>query len=315
MTLSAGTRLGPYEVLGLLGAGGMGEVYRARDPRLGREVAVKVLPGDVASDPERLARFEREARAVAALNHPNILTVFDVGTHPAGAHAGGAATCHPVRRHGAARGRDAARARLAPLPDAAAGPVLRRAGGPGPRRRPREGDRPPRPQARERVRDDGRAGEGAGLRPGQARGPAGGRQRGADRVLPDGGHGAGAAAGDGRLHVAGAGARAAGGPPDGRLLARGGAVRAAGREAPLPAGHDDRDADGDPGGDAGGAVVAGAGDPAGAQRDRAPVPGEGPGGSASARRTTWRCRWRRCFRRRRGRRACRRWRSEAPTRG
>ena len=84
MALMAGARLGPYEVLGLLGAGGMGEVYRARDPRLGREVAVKVLSGDVASDPERLARFEREARAVAALNHPNVLTVFDVGTHPAG---------------------------------------------------------------------------------------------------------------------------------------------------------------------------------------------------------------------------------------
>ncbi len=64
MTLSAGARLGPYGVLGLLGAGGMGEVYRARDPRLGCEVAVKVLPGDVASDPERLQRFAREARAV-----------------------------------------------------------------------------------------------------------------------------------------------------------------------------------------------------------------------------------------------------------
>jgi serine/threonine protein kinase len=69
----------------------MGEVYRARDPRLGREVAVKVLPEDLARDPERLQRFEREARAVAALSHPNILTVFDVGTQPPGDAASAAA--------------------------------------------------------------------------------------------------------------------------------------------------------------------------------------------------------------------------------
>ncbi len=82
MSLPAGTRLGPYEILDLVGAGGMGEVYRARDPRLVREVAIKVLPAEVGAEPERLRRFEQEARAVAALNHPNILTVFDVGTHP-----------------------------------------------------------------------------------------------------------------------------------------------------------------------------------------------------------------------------------------
>ena len=81
MALVAGQRLGPYEILDQVGAGGMGEVYRARDPRLGRDVAVKVLPEEVARDPERLQRFEREARAVAALSHPSILTVFDVGTH------------------------------------------------------------------------------------------------------------------------------------------------------------------------------------------------------------------------------------------
>ena len=72
MSLAAGTRLGPYEVLGLLGAGGMGEVYKARDARLKRDVALKVLPEAFANDPERLARFEREAEALASLNHPHI---------------------------------------------------------------------------------------------------------------------------------------------------------------------------------------------------------------------------------------------------
>lgn len=79
MSLTGGTRLGPYEVVGLVGAGGMGEVYRAHDTRLGRDVAIKVLPDDVASDPEALTRFASEARAVAALSHPNILALFDVG--------------------------------------------------------------------------------------------------------------------------------------------------------------------------------------------------------------------------------------------
>ncbi len=77
--LLSGVRLGRYEVLSPLGAGGMGEVYRARDTQLDRRVALKVLPDDVASDPDRLKRFEREAKATAALSHPNVLTVFDVG--------------------------------------------------------------------------------------------------------------------------------------------------------------------------------------------------------------------------------------------
>src|SRR5215467_13688193 len=80
MPLAPGRRLGPYEILAPLGAGGMGEVYRARDTRLGREIALKVLPDDVAADPSRRARFEQEARAASALNHPNILSIYDVGT-------------------------------------------------------------------------------------------------------------------------------------------------------------------------------------------------------------------------------------------
>src|SRR5208282_1819991 len=79
MTPTSGTRLGPYEVVAPLGAGGMGEVYRARDSRLGRDVALKVLPESFARDVDRLRRFEQEARAVAALNHPNILAIHDIG--------------------------------------------------------------------------------------------------------------------------------------------------------------------------------------------------------------------------------------------
>ncbi|HEY6221259.1 MAG TPA: serine/threonine-protein kinase, partial [Candidatus Eisenbacteria bacterium] len=79
MTIPAGTRLGPYEIVALLGAGGMGEVYRARDPKLQRDVAIKVLPESFSSDPGRVRRFEKEARAASALNHPNIVTIHSVG--------------------------------------------------------------------------------------------------------------------------------------------------------------------------------------------------------------------------------------------
>src|SRR4030095_959307 len=80
MQVIEGTRLGPYEVLSPLGAGGMGEVYRARDTRLGRDIALKILPADRSHDPGRLRRFEQEARAVAALDHPHILALHDLGT-------------------------------------------------------------------------------------------------------------------------------------------------------------------------------------------------------------------------------------------
>src|SRR5580700_9849218 len=79
MALISGAKLGPYEIQAPLGAGGMGEVYRARDSRLSRDVALKILPASLARDPERLHRFEQESRAVAALNHPSILAIYDVG--------------------------------------------------------------------------------------------------------------------------------------------------------------------------------------------------------------------------------------------
>ncbi len=85
MAILPGRRLGPYEILSAIGAGGMGEVYQAHDTKLGRDVAIKVLPEAFADDPERLARFQREAKMLAALNHPNIATIFGLehsdGTH------------------------------------------------------------------------------------------------------------------------------------------------------------------------------------------------------------------------------------------
>src|ERR1700686_551395 len=80
MPLAPGTELGPYEIVAPLGAGGMGEVYRARDTRLGRDVAVKILPAEFSADPVRKQRFEREAKTISSLNHPNICTLHDVGS-------------------------------------------------------------------------------------------------------------------------------------------------------------------------------------------------------------------------------------------
>jgi eukaryotic-like serine/threonine-protein kinase len=96
MTLAAGSRLGPYEILSRLGAGGMGDVYFARDRRLSREVAIKVLPAELAAEGERLKRFEREARAASSLSHPNIVTVYEVAR----------IDTTSLIRHGAGRGQD-----------------------------------------------------------------------------------------------------------------------------------------------------------------------------------------------------------------
>ena len=98
MILSAGVRLGPYEVLAPIGAGGMGEVYKAKDTRLGRDVAVKVLPAGFASDLERLRRFEQEARAAAALNHPNILVLYDIGSAVPSLRGAGGQACREEER-------------------------------------------------------------------------------------------------------------------------------------------------------------------------------------------------------------------------
>src|SRR5215472_10941345 len=81
MTLRSGTKIGPYEIVAAIGAGGMGEVYRARDTRLGRDVAVKVLPASLSADADRLRRFEQEACAAGALSHPNILVIHHIDTH------------------------------------------------------------------------------------------------------------------------------------------------------------------------------------------------------------------------------------------
>src|SRR3990172_5980237 len=79
MSINTGTKLGPYEIVSPLGAGGMGEVYRARDTRIGREVAIKILPSSYSEDADRLRRFELEARTAGLLNHPNLLAIYDVG--------------------------------------------------------------------------------------------------------------------------------------------------------------------------------------------------------------------------------------------
>ena len=113
MPLAAGSRLGPYEISAILGAGGMGEVYRARDTRLKRDVALKILPASFAMDADRLARFQREAEVLASLNHPHIAAIYGLEEGPApdfasGASSGqGSRTPHARAGDGTGRRRDA----------------------------------------------------------------------------------------------------------------------------------------------------------------------------------------------------------------
>ena len=154
-----GYQLGPYEILSALGTGRHGEVYRARDPRLGREVAIKVLPAGSAADSERLRRFEQEARAAGALNHPNILAVFDVGSQD------GAPYIVSELLEGETLRARAASAAALPVRKAVdyAVQIAQR-----PRGRARQGHRPPRPEAGEHLRHPRRPREDPRLRPGQA---------------------------------------------------------------------------------------------------------------------------------------------------
>ena len=199
MTLAAGTKLGPYEIAAPVGAGGMGEVYRARDERLKRDVAIKVLPASFSQDPDRLKRFEQEAQAAGALNHPNITAVYDFGEHDGAPYIvtellEGETLREPprARRHLAAQGDRLCR------PDRK-----------GPRGRSRKGNRPPRPEAREHLPDQRRTGQDPRLRPREAE--AGRRRERTDRcwngLRRDG---AGRRARHDGLHVARASPRQAG---------------------------------------------------------------------------------------------------------
>ena len=103
MTIQPGTRLGPYEIVASIGAGGMGEVWRARDTRLDRDVAIKILPPGLAQNEQFLQRFEREAKAISQLNHPHVCTLYDVGEAAASDERRATSeegTCHPERQRG-----------------------------------------------------------------------------------------------------------------------------------------------------------------------------------------------------------------------
>ena len=235
MTLSAGTRLGPYEILAPLGAGGMGEVYRAQDPRLSRDVAIKVLPASFSQDADRLKRFEQEARAAGVLNHPNITAVYDFGTQDDA----------PYIVTELLEGETLRARLLGRVAPGAQGDRLRRPDRQGPGGGAREGHRPPGPEAREPVPDEGRAGQDPRLRPGEAEaGRRGERSDGRGNGLRR--HGAGCRPGDDRLHGARAGAREARGQAVRPLLLRDDPLRDALGPARVPRRHGGRHDHGDP---------------------------------------------------------------------
>ena len=193
MPLAAGTRLGHFEVIAPVGSGGMGDVYRARDLALGRDVALKVLPEEFAHDRGRLARFEREARAAAALNHPNILMVFEVGASGDTPYVAFELLSGQTLRHAMDRPLGVRRSAR-----------LRDRDRPRPCGRARQRRSPPGHQARESVRHHGRAREDPGFRHRETRRR---RTRGRRSVH---GHGAGRRDRHYRVHGPRAGARRAG---------------------------------------------------------------------------------------------------------
>ena len=192
--IATGARIGPYEIVGWLGAGGMGDVYRARDPRLERDVAIKLIPDTFATDPHRLQRFEQEARAAGPAQSPE--------------HPGGLRRRRPCRlalhRLGTARGRIAphpSRRRRAP---GAQGDRLRAAGGGRPRCRARQEHRPPRREARQPVRHERRTSQDPRLRHRQADAAA---NDDAQPAAPNTDTAARHRGGNSELHVAGTGTR------------------------------------------------------------------------------------------------------------
>ena len=269
MTLVAGTKLGPYEILAPLGAGGMGEVYRARDSKLDRDVAIKVLPQSVAADPDTLARFEREAKAVAALSHPNILSIFDFGTQDGVAYAvmellegetlRGKLDAGPIPQKQAvdyalqiAKGLSAAHEKGIVHRDLKPENlfVTQRRPREDPRLRPGEASRDGRCRARRRAR---RRGSGH-TEPGTVMGTVG-------YMSPE--------------QVQGVPGR----PPLGHLLLRRDPLRAALGQEGVQARDERRDDGGDPAGRAAGAVGVGAQHFPGSRPHRQALPGEGPGSS------------------------------------